>query len=128
MHRTSSRAERERKAVQLWLEPNYGSGSMTIGTHVWKAIHTPRAVDGFAVHRNLNTLPQHACSAPSFGRSLDRNEAVTVLAQQKATAHRSLVASVVFVPTARAFRVGPISNSVATAVIFTLHAFRYVTV
>ena len=101
---------------------------MTNGTHVWKAIHTPRAVDGFAVHRNLTMLPQHACSAPSFGRSLDRKEAVTVLAQQKATAHRSLIASVVFVPTAYALRVGPISNSVAAAVIFASFAFRYVAV
>ncbi len=67
-------------------------------------------------------------SAPHLGRSPDRNEAVTVLAQQKDTAHRSLVASVVFVPTARALRVGPISNSVATAVVFTLRSFGYVAV
>ena len=125
MHRTSSRAVHKRKAVLLWLEPNYGSGSMITGTNVWKAIHTPRAVDGFAVHRNLNMMPLHACSAPSFGRSLDRNEAVTVLAQQKATAHRSLDASVVFVPTAHALRVGPIPNSVRAAVILASFALRY---
>ena len=38
--RSRSRAVPETKAVLLWLEPNYGSGSMTNGTHVWKAIHT----------------------------------------------------------------------------------------
>ena len=72
-------------------------------------------------------MPIHACSAPSFGRSLDRNEAVTVLAQQKATAHRSLDASVVFVPTAHALRVGPIADSVRAAVVLASFAFWHFT-
>ena len=46
MHRTSSRAEHVRKAVQLWLEPNYGSGSIATGKHVWEVIHTQRCAGG----------------------------------------------------------------------------------
>ena len=67
-------------------------------------------------------------SAPSLGRSFNRDGAVAATVQQNNAARRSANTSIVLIPTACALRVGPISNSIVTAVVFALHCFGYVAV
>ncbi len=80
----------------------------------------------------LHKLSTHACSAPSFRRSsdlwwrfIDRFEAATVLAQQKATAHRSLEASLVLVPATITFWMRPVTRPIGATVVVTSLALRH---